>query len=174
MDHCCQKKIKIIDRIPKNEKLDFNRPKGKIILYYDQHFEVPMFEIKLNGFLNSSMRIWPDRLSREKVIDKLHSGSIHSSFSSGIDKKFKKKCIGLSFVLVMANKLKPGSKIKYNKKLQNFHCNCTVSHEVCCNLYGSSHSFFVTRNDSIKMFLQRLRTLRDLKILCYKKIRFKF
>ena len=47
-----------------------------------------MFEIKLNGFLNSSMRIWPDRLSREKVIDKLHSGSIRSSFSSGIDTTF--------------------------------------------------------------------------------------
>ena len=66
-------------------------PRDKIILSYDEQFEVPRFGIKFDGFYESTMRIWPDRLLRKEVIEKTRTISISSfSSSSGIDTVFSK------------------------------------------------------------------------------------
>ena len=40
---CCKKKIKIVNKLPREEQFDCIKPSGKIILSYDEQFEVPRF-----------------------------------------------------------------------------------------------------------------------------------
>ena len=65
---CCKKKIKIVNKLPREEQFDCIKPSGKIILSYDEQFEVPRFEIKFDGFYETTMRIWS--VLHKKVIEK--------------------------------------------------------------------------------------------------------
>ena len=58
---CCKKEIKIVNKFPKEEKFGCTRPSGKIILSYDEQFEVPRFEIKFDGFYETAMKILKKR-----------------------------------------------------------------------------------------------------------------
>ena len=54
---CCKKKIKVVNKFLKDEKFDCIRQVGKIILTYDEQFEVPWSEMKFDGFYETTMRI---------------------------------------------------------------------------------------------------------------------
>ena len=55
--HCWKRKL---NKFPNDEKFACIRPVGKIILSYDEQFEVPRFEIKFDSFYEITMRLWPD------------------------------------------------------------------------------------------------------------------
>ena len=61
---CCKTKIKIVNKLPKDKKID-----SKTTLSYDEQFEVPRFEIKFDGFYETTIRIWPDRLLQKEAIE---------------------------------------------------------------------------------------------------------
>ena len=83
---CCKTKIKIVNKLPKDKKID-----SKTILSYDEQFEVPRFEIKFYGFYETAMRIWPDRLLQKEAIEETRKIYVESFyFSSGTDTFFKK------------------------------------------------------------------------------------
>ena len=73
---------------------------SKTTLSYDEQFEVPRFEIKFDGFYETTMRIWPDRLLYKEAIEetrKIYMKSFY--FSSGTDtflKNDKNYCLSLS------------------------------------------------------------------------------
>ena len=46
----CKKKIKVVHKFPKDKKYDNISPIDKIILSYNELFEVLSFEIKFYGF----------------------------------------------------------------------------------------------------------------------------
>lgn len=47
---CCKKKVKVVNKFPKDEKFECIRAVGKMVLTYDEQFEAPRFEIKLKLF----------------------------------------------------------------------------------------------------------------------------
>lgn len=73
---------------------------SKTTLSYDEEFEVPRFEIKFDGFYETTMRIWPDRLLYKEAIEetrKIYMKSFY--FSSGTDtflKNDQNYCLSLS------------------------------------------------------------------------------
>lgn len=73
---------------------------SKTTLSYDEQFEVPRFEIKFDGFYETTMRIWPDRLLYKEAIEetrKIYMKSFY--FSSGTDtflKNDQNYCLSLS------------------------------------------------------------------------------
>ena len=70
---CCKEKIKIINTFPKDKKFVSINQRSKIILSYDEQFEAPRFEMKFDGFDETTMRIWPDKLTHKEVIEKAHT-----------------------------------------------------------------------------------------------------
>ena len=78
---CCKTKIKIVNKLPKDKKID-----SKTTLSYDEQFEVPRFEIKFDGFYETTIRIWPDRLLQKEAIEEIRKIYMESFyFSSGTD-----------------------------------------------------------------------------------------
>ena len=89
---CCKKKVKVVNKFPKDKKFECIRAVGKMILTYEEQFEAPRFEIKFDDFYKRTLRIQPDKLSHKEVIEKTRTISMDLfSSSSEIDTVFKKK-----------------------------------------------------------------------------------
>ena len=52
-------KIKIIDTIEKDEKINYLRPKGRLILRMDSVYNVPKIDILFDDWYTNSVNLWP-------------------------------------------------------------------------------------------------------------------
>ena len=82
-------RIKVIDEIPNSQIFDYLRPEGTITYTIDIIYNIPIIDIKFDGWFESIFCIWPkDNRARSDFLSLERTPSIFSLFESGTDALF--------------------------------------------------------------------------------------
>ena len=82
-------RIKVIDEILKGQIFDYLRPEGTITYTIDIIYNIPIIDIKFDGWFESIFCIWPkDNRARSDFLSLERTPSISSLFESGTDTVF--------------------------------------------------------------------------------------
>ena len=85
--------IKIFDLTPPGDDFNYLRPEGTITLRIDRKYQVPLIDIRFDGWYENSVRLWPKHTEQREHFLLLQrtpqpSPSISSLSDSGIDTVF--------------------------------------------------------------------------------------
>ena len=75
-------KIKIIDDIDKDEKFNYLRPKGRLILRMDSIYNLPKTDILFNDWYTNSVKLWPKTEKADKQFLRIERTPINSPSES--------------------------------------------------------------------------------------------
>ena len=61
-------KIKIRDITPKEKSFDYLKPRGEIVIRKDEDFDIPVFEIRAEGWYSATVHLWPKSKSENECL----------------------------------------------------------------------------------------------------------
>ena len=64
---CDEPKIKIYDCTSPGDDFDYLRPKGTITLSIDRKYNVPVVDLRFDGWYENSVRLWPQDPEQREI-----------------------------------------------------------------------------------------------------------